>query len=495
MPTPSGPQIDPSPAEKFFGLSSRPFSLTPDLRFSYHSRSHTHALEQVTTALKRREGLIVVTGAIGTGKTMLCRSMLESFEPRTFLSVILDPGLEVEDLLRSVLTDFGIMGGMEVAATGPLSEISRHQFVSTLQQFLSSLVPLGAHAVIMIDEAQRLNSRVLEEIRLLTNFETDEAKLLQIVLVGQPELDDILGQPAMQQLNQRVARRCELQPLSETEVGDYIERRLTVAAALAPSESGGGPAPDPSTVVRFEPDAVEAVAELSHGTPRLINTICDKALDAAYERHVRVVTREAVLDGANRLRIESPGELLEHKDRHLAWIAAALAALLIAGLAAWWWLPRPPALIPARAPATRTPAAPNRGAALPPDSPPAPTETAAPAPRVPAAATSNPAPPPAAPSPAVATPRPTPAPRAPAAAGTFQVTVASFRTEQRAKDVVATVTAMQVPVALVPDSTGTWFRVVAGPFNGREAAVAAQQQLARSGFDGTQIGAVVPEAR
>src|SRR5215212_2403359 len=103
-----GPAIEPSPAEKFFGLSARPFSLTPDLRFAYHSRSHTHALEQVTSALRRREGLIVVTGAVGTGKTMLCRSMLESFESRTFLSVILDPGLDVEDLLRRVLTDFGI---------------------------------------------------------------------------------------------------------------------------------------------------------------------------------------------------------------------------------------------------------------------------------------------------------------------------------------------------------------------------------------------------
>ena len=253
MLNPAGPPIDPSPAEKFFGLATRPFSLTPDLRFAYHSRSHTHALEQVTSALRRREGLIVVTGAIGTGKTMLCRSMLESFESRTFLSVILDPGLEVEDLLRQVLTDFGIIdsvGGADAPDPGPMSEVTRHQFVSTLQQFLASLIPLHAHAVIMIDEAQRLNPRVLEEIRLLSNFETDEAKLLQIVLVGQPDLDEMLRHPKMQQLNQRVARRCELHPLSENEVGDYIERRLTVAGS--PGDLSGGVEagkPDTTTVV------------------------------------------------------------------------------------------------------------------------------------------------------------------------------------------------------------------------------------------------------
>ncbi|MGC4081139.1 MAG: SMR family transporter [Vicinamibacterales bacterium] len=239
MPPHPGPPIESSPAEKFFGLVARPFSLTPDLRFAYHSRSHTHALDEVTSSLRRREGLIVVTGAVGTGKTMLCRSMLENFESRMFLSVILDPGLEVEDLLRKILLDFGIISGIEQSGTGPMSDVTRHQFVSALQQFLSSLIPLHAHAVIMIDEAQRLNPRVLEEIRLLSNFETDEAKLLQIVLVGQPELDQVLRSPSMQQLNQRVARRCELQPLSETEVGDYIERRLTVAAS--PEVLAGAP--------------------------------------------------------------------------------------------------------------------------------------------------------------------------------------------------------------------------------------------------------------
>ena len=230
------PVIEQSPAEKYFGLTARPFSLTPDLRFAYHSRSHTHALEQVTAALRRREGLIVVTGAIGTGKTMLCRTLLETFESRTFLSLVLDPGLDVSDLLRKVLTDFGIINSVDGTATGPLSDVTRHQYVTALQQFLASLVPLHAHAVIMIDEAQHLSPRVLEEIRLLSNFETDEAKLLQIVLVGQPDLDDLLRRPDMQQLNQRVARRCQLHPLSPTEVA---------TCSIGEATSGSGSRPHP----------------------------------------------------------------------------------------------------------------------------------------------------------------------------------------------------------------------------------------------------------
>ena len=499
---PSGPQFEPSPAEKFFGLAARPFSLTPDLRFSYHSRSHSNALEQVTAALRRREGLIVVTGAIGTGKTMLCRSMLESFEPRTFLSVILDPGLQVEDLLRTVLTDFGIMGGIDAPATGPLPDVSRHQFVKALHQFLSSLVPLQAHAVIMIDEAQRLNPPVLEEIRLLSNFETDEAKLLQIVLVGQPELDELLRKPEMQQLNQRVSRRCELQPLSESEVGDYIERRLTVAAS--PSTLAGGAdtdMADAAGVVRFAPDAVRLVASISRGTPRLVNTLCDRALDVAYERHVRVVDKESVETAANRLRLDVPGELADPSGRRTWWLAAVLVILLLALAATWWWLPKPPDLLPlpGRTPISQAPA-------LPPPDAPQTTVDAIPATAVspePAVAATPPIPPlpgstadATRPSrPAIATSTTTPRNGSGASANGYQITVASFHTEQRASDVAVAVKALRVPAVVRTDSTGLWFRVIAGPFPSRDAAQAAQEQITRGGFEGTQISPIVPEVR
>jgi general secretion pathway protein A len=493
--TPAGPRIEPSAAEKFFGLSARPFSLTPDLRFAYHSRSHTHALEQVTSALRRREGLIVVTGAIGTGKTMLCRSMLESFESRTFLSVILDPGLEVEDLLRKVLTDFGIMRGMDVAASGPISEVTRHQLVTALQQFLASLIPLQAHAVVMIDEAQRLNPRVLEEIRLLSNFETDEAKLLQIVLVGQPELAEILRRSDMQQLNQRVARRCELQPLSETEVGDYIERRLTVAASPA-ALAGGVEAgiADTTELVRFSPAAVTAVAAISGGIPRLVNTICDRALEAAYERQLRIVDPEAVIAATERLQLDVPSALSLRRtaSKPGRLIPAAAAVLVVAG-GLWWWSSRPATVDAPRTGTTAPSTAASPGSATPtspgaeiPAAAPTPGSAAAtpPAPPSPGAAVSAGA---AGPANAASAPRP--------AAGSFQIAVAAFRTESRAQDVAAALTALQVPAAVRTDPAGVWFRVVAGPFATREAAAAAQDTLTRSGYTGTIVSPIAADAR
>jgi general secretion pathway protein A len=499
---PADPIVEPSPAEKFFGLAARPFSLTPDLRFAYHSRSHTHALEQVTSALRRREGLIVVTGPVGTGKTMLCRTMLETFESRTFLSVILDPGLDVEDLLRQVLSDFGIINSVDAPASGPMSDVTRHQYVTTLQQFLASLIPLQAHAVIMIDEAQRLNPRVLEEIRLLSNFEIDEAKLLQIVLVGQPELDDLLNHPKMQQLNQRVARRCELQPLSESEVGDYIERRLTVAASPA-ALAGGADAgiTDTANVVRFSPAAVKTVAGISGGIPRIVNTLCDRALEAAYEQQTRVVDPDAVIEAAQRLHIDVPGGLLSLPVGHRRtgiFAAAAMLVLLGAG-GAWWWLSRAdtaPAAHPAAITPKPTPS--DGGSPAPPGA--APGSATDRAPQVSAGASSTGGATGAIPSSPAATPATGQAPAGAGAAvaapaGTFQIAVAAFRTESRAQEVAASVSAMQIPAAVRLDSTGTWYRVVGGPFATREAAQTAQDALARSGYDGTTISQVSSEPR
>jgi general secretion pathway protein A len=466
--------------EKFYGFYRRPFSLTPDLRFAFNSRSHAQAFQQVTQALKRREGLIVVTGDIGTGKTMLCRSLLDTFEAHTFLCVVLDPRLTVDELLRQVLVDFGLLSRSAAAAGGDTAGPSRHQLVSTLQQFLASLVPLDAHAVVMIDEAQQLQPEVLEQIRLLSNFETDEAKLLQIVLVGQPDLDALLQRADMRQLNQRVARRSELHPLSADEVREYIGRRLTVAAEPPPgvafiSTEITGPA-KPS--VEFDASALSAIAELSRGIPRIVNTICDRALEIGHQRQARTLDREVVAAAAEQLKLtppraatqatavierpaidvaQTPGSLF---NRQLAIAAGVLAA---AGVV-WFALARLP----------RPPEA-NVGT---------PTTTAAPAPP-PVAAEARPS----APAPAPAQPSvSTAAPAAAAASGeTFHIAVAAFRTERRASAVAAALKERGLPMYTHLDPAAEWRLVIAGPFKSTADAAAAQRTLAAEGFTDTRI--------
>jgi general secretion pathway protein A len=480
---PSRPAFDQLGAwEKFYGFYRRPFSLTPDLRFAFNSQSHAHAFQQVTQALKRREGLIVVTGDIGTGKTMLCRSLLETFEARTFLCVILDPRLTVDDLLRQILTDFGLLKRSAAPAT-TAAPGSRHQLVSTLQQFLASLVPLNAHAVVMIDEAQQLEPEVLEQIRLLSNFETDEAKLLQIVLVGQPDLDVVLQRPDMRQLNQRVARRCELHPLSATEVGEYIGRRLAVAAE--PPSGVAWISADPQgtgrIAVEFDAAAVSAVAALSDGIPRLVNTLCDRALEVGYERQARTIDAAIVWAAAEQLKLApaqaaaplaaAPLELPESAGRGPFNVRVVMAALLIVAAAAGWlaWVrmsggPAPaPAAVASAAAVTSVPAAQasdgRAGAPLP-------EPTAAPA---------QPAKPIAAP--AVAQP----------ASGTFHIRVAAFRTEQRASAVAAALKEHGLPTYTRLDPASEWRLVIAGPFTSSADASVAQRALAAEGFPDTRV--------
>ena len=467
--------------ESFYGLLARPFSLTPDPRFVFHSRSHSRALEQVTEALKRREGLVVITGGIGTGKTMLCRTLLETFEPRTFLSVILDPCLTVSDLLQHVLTDFGIINDVERTGDDTAAEVTRHQLVTTLQKFLSTLIPLDAHAVIMIDEAQHLDPSVLEEVRLLSNFETDNAKLLQIVLVGQPDLDVLLKRPEMGQLRQRIARRVELHPLATGEVQEYIERRLFVAAEASTggkSDRTGEDSQMGATLerVRFAPAAIQTVAAISAGIPRVVNTLCDRVLELGCERQTRVLDHRLVLAAAARLKLPVPALV---KMRSGAGLKAAAAALfLAAGLGAWWWASRPSA---AAAPtAVVGQRLPPPVAKTPEPKPVAPPEAPPPAPAARAAAT----------TPA----KPAPTPAAPGN-GRYGISVAAFKTAQRAADVAASIAQKGLRVSTRTDSTGTWHQIVVGPYDSPEEAEAAQRILTREGFSGTRISVLSPDVR
>ena len=463
--------------EQFHGLTAPPFNLTPDLRFVYHSRSHSRALEQVTSALRRREGLIVVTGEIGSGKTMLCRTLLETFsDARTFLSVILDPGLTAADLLQQVLADFGLIPPPDKNRREPLADVTRHQLVTTLQQFLGSLIPLNAHAVIMIDEAQHLSPSVLEEIRLLSNFETDQAKLLQIVLVGQPNLDEVLRRPEMHQLNQRIARRCELQPLSNTEVQDYIDRRLFVAARPAPMRGEDHPEAsegrDQAPLVEFTAPAVRVVAAVSKGIPRVVNTLCGRSLEIGFERDTHVIDPGIVREAARRLKLPVPAFVSRTRVTSMSAAAAVLALAAALGL---YWSLQP---------------APRRG------SDPAPSDAAvAPAPsvRAPSIAPSNDVTPPS-PPPAPA-PLPAPPPAGDRNNGAYEIAVAAFRTERRAADVSAALTAHGLPVSTRSAAGGMWYQVVVGPFATSVDAEAAQRTLAREGFGETRVSPAAPTER
>lgn len=259
--------------EPYYGLKEKPFSLSADPRFLFKSPAHAPAFEELLNGIRRREGLITLTGEIGTGKTTLIRSVLQNLDRRTFSAFVPDPFVSREDLLKMLLVDFGVVSIADLKR-GSLNGASRPDLSYPLYEFLDSLVPLQAFAVLIIDEAQNLPLHLLEEIRILSDLEARE-KLLQVVLVGQPELRSHLKLPEMRQVDQRVSVRCELMPLGREGVSGYVTYRLGVA-------SDGG------ARVEFSDAAIEAIFQGSRGTPRLINLICDRAL---YRGHAARVGR------------------------------------------------------------------------------------------------------------------------------------------------------------------------------------------------------------
>ena len=261
--------------ESFYGLREKPFSLSTDPRFLYKSAAHAGTFEDLLLAIRRREGLIVLTGDIGTGKTTLCKAVLEQLDRKTFTTFVPDPFVTREALLKMLLLDFGVMS-IDDLKSGRMTGASHPDLSYPLYDFLKSLVPLQAFAVLIIDEAQNLSSALLEEIRILSDLESPD-KLLQVVLVGQLELRAKLKQPEMRQLDQRVSARCSLEPLSREGVAGYISHRLSVA--------GGA-----DDRVHFSPDAIDAVFRVAGGTPRVVNLICDRAL---YRGHL---ARKSVID-------------------------------------------------------------------------------------------------------------------------------------------------------------------------------------------------------
>ena len=276
--------------EPYYGLLEKPFSLSADPRFLFRSPEHAPAFEELLNGIRRREGLITLTGEIGTGKTTLIRSVLQHLDRRTFSAFVPDPFVSREDLLKMLLVDFGVVSIADLKR-GSLNGASRPDLSYPLYEFLDSLVPLQAFAVLIIDEAQNLPLPLLEEVRILSDLEGRE-KLLQVVLVGQPELRANLKLPELRQVNQRVSVRCELTPLGKDGVAGYVGHRLRIA--------GEGQAR-----VEFSDAALDAVYQASGGTPRLINLICDRALHRGFAARVGRIEPGFVWDAAAELGLET----------------------------------------------------------------------------------------------------------------------------------------------------------------------------------------------
>jgi general secretion pathway protein A len=310
--------------EEYYGFTEKPFSLTPDPKYLFKSASHASAFELLQYAVRRREGFVVITGDIGTGKTTLCRALLEQVDAKTFTALVLNPFLAEDDLLRLVLQEFGVVSREEIKR-GRLAGVSKAELIETLNEFLLSLQRLRAQALLIIDEAQNLPLQVLEQIRILSNLETEKEKLLQIVLVGQSNLKDLLRRPELRQLDQRVSIRYDLKPLSKDETSAYVQHRLSVA--------GGG------AVVTFAPKALARVHRYTAGIPRLINLLCDRALLAGYSAHTNRIAAAYVDSAAQSLEIPHQKPSLRGwlRQRMAAFAAGMTAAgLMTVGAAAMW---------------------------------------------------------------------------------------------------------------------------------------------------------------
>ncbi|MBI1369705.1 MAG: AAA family ATPase [Planctomycetes bacterium] len=241
---------------QFYGFTESPFNITPDPRFLFFSDKHREAFSHLMFGIQQRKGFIQITGEVGSGKTTLCRSLLEQLGDNYKTALILNPCMSGNQLLQAILDEFGI----EYARSKP----NRVDMLHSLNDFLLRQVAEGNEVVLIIDEAQDLSFELLEQVRLLSNLETDDRKLLQIVLIGQPELREKINEPRLRQLRQRITVRYHLRPLTRREMNAYIRHRITVC--------GGNGLPSFSTWAQLQ------IYRYSKGIPRLINAVCDKAL-------------------------------------------------------------------------------------------------------------------------------------------------------------------------------------------------------------------------
>jgi general secretion pathway protein A len=293
----------------YFGLSEAPFSIAPDPRYVYLSQRHQEALAHLLYGVSGEGGFVLLTGDVGAGKTTICRCLLDQIPESCDVAYIFNPKLTVEELLSTICVEFGI--------AYPPGNTSIKVFVDSLNEHLLAANARGRRAVLIIDEAQNLSADVLEQMRLLTNLETNQRKLLQIILLGQPELATMLARPELRQLAQRIVARYHLGPLSKPEVGVYVRHRLEVAG---------------TTRQLFPASLMGRLYRLSGGVPRVINVICDRALLGTFVQGKDAVDSTTLAKAADEV-LQQPGVQRGRRQRALAVglilvVGAALAVLL-----------------------------------------------------------------------------------------------------------------------------------------------------------------------
>ena len=321
-------------------VSEPPFSLAANPKFVFLSRSYQSASHQIVDAVNRREGLTVLTGESGVGKTLLCRMVLQNLAGPMHLSFIVNPSVTPGDLLKQILTDFGAISH-EAPTNGTLTHASCHDLLMILHRFLTMPRRLHRSAVVVVDDAHRLDPPVLETLRVLSNLETDTGTLIQIILVGQPEVDKLLRKPEGRQLDQRVSRRCRLYPMAAAEVGEYVALRLAMAQApSAPQQmsaaydplrdfklSDRSEEPEPRSPVSFSRSAIRTLAARSRRVPRMVNLIFEEALEIGFERKASSITTPMVLAAAMRLNMPVPVAV----PLAVAWTVLSAALPLLMG--------------------------------------------------------------------------------------------------------------------------------------------------------------------
>ena len=298
---------------KYFGLSEAPFSIAPNPEFLFLTERHQEALAHLYHCLESDAGFVLLTGDIGTGKTTVCRRFLQKLPEKTQVAFILNPFLGGKELLLTI--------GKELKIPNIKENASLRELIESIYRHLLKNHSVGKDTILLIDEAQNIHPKVLELIRLLTNLETNQKKLLKIILVGQPELNDVLARADMEQLSQRITGRFHINPLSQREVSEYIHYRLRVAGFMG----GEGV---------FSKSIINRIHELTSGVPRLINVICDRALLGVYSQNKHTVDKKTL----EKAYQEVKGNNKKHYviPSWLKWIVAAFVSIVLLGFAGQW---------------------------------------------------------------------------------------------------------------------------------------------------------------